>query len=140
MMGRIVGQCLVTVICAAAVGCSVIPGTSQLKQLQRVQSGGLNIVLLARNEALKMGKDEAVLEFRRGLDNQLIDVGTVKVNASMPMAGMSPMLGGVVVMPGDAAGRYTVQTDLTMAGSWRLTVEWQGPAGRGMASLIGPVR
>jgi hypothetical protein len=80
------------------------------------------------------------LEFRHITDGSLADVGTVKANATMPMASMAPMLGGVEVLPGDAPGRYTATIDLSMAGGWRLGVEWNGPAGRGSATLLTSVR
>jgi hypothetical protein len=63
----------------------------------------------------------------------------VNVNASMPMAGMAPMFGDCMVTPTATKGRYDVASDLGMAGTWRLQVAWNGPAGRGSASLPGSV-
>jgi hypothetical protein len=63
----------------------------------------------------------------------------VKVTAAMAMAGMAPMIGSVNVRPG-ARGRYVLETDLEMAGSWRMNIEWDGPAGKGTVSFPGLVR
>ena len=67
------------------------------------------------------------------------DVGTVMVGASMPMPGMAPMFGECMVMPSDTKGRYEVSSDLGMAGTWRLQIAWDGPAGKGSASVPGSV-
>lgn len=109
------------------------PGGSDQIELQRVHSGDLDVVLLSNDGALTHGKDTFTLEFRRG--DTLVDVGTVKAGASMVMAGMAPMLGSVFLERGDVPGRYKAETDLGMSGGWQLKIEWDGPAGKGSASL-----
>jgi len=105
-------------------------------QLQKVQAGDVDVVLLAPATSLKHGEDDSfTLEFRRTGSDALVDVGTVKVAATMPMAGMPPMMASVEATPSGTPGRYTVKSHLTMAGTWNLGVEWQGPAGHGSAKL-----
>ena len=70
---------------------------------------------------------------------ELVGVGTVKVSATMTMPGMAPMFGSGDVQRSDQPGRYTVASDLGMAGTWRSTVGWDGPAGRGSVALSGTV-
>jgi YtkA-like protein len=114
-------------------------GTSKkLTEVQRVKSGGLDIVVLSPNDALKHGKDTLVIEFRSA-DGKLVDVGEVKGGASMSMSG-TPMLGSVDVKRGDQTGQYIADTQLDMAGTWRLTLEWKGPAGSGSTSFSGNVQ
>jgi hypothetical protein len=137
---RTIRTIVLALLCGAALSCRSTADAPPLKEVQRAKSGDIEVILLAKSDALKPAKDEAVLEFRTGSDHHLLDVGTVKVNATMPMAGMGPMLGNVAVTSGGTAGRYTLATDLGMAGSWRLTVEWDGPAGRGTVNVPGPVR
>ena len=101
-----------------------------------MQAGDLDVVLLAPASSLKQGEDDAfTLEFRRTGSNTLVDVGSVKVSATMPMAGMPPMMANASAMPTGTAGRYTVNSHLTMTGTWNFGVEWQGPAGSGSAKL-----
>jgi hypothetical protein len=114
-------------------GCADRPAGSDQIELDRARSGDLDVVLLSSDGALTHGKDSFTVEFRRG-DN-LVDVGTVKGAATMPMAGLPAMLGSVFVDPGDAPGRYTATTDLSMSGGWQLAVEWDGPAGKGRTSF-----
>jgi YtkA-like protein len=120
----------------AACGCG--DQAAPLKELQRAKSGNLNVVLLSAGDSLKQGKGTFVIEFRDP-GGGLVDVGTVNVSASMPMAGMAPMFGDCMVMPTATKGRYDVASDLGMAGTWRLQIAWNGPAGRGSASLPGSV-
>ena len=119
---------LILLSCRAAA-----PTQSDMIELQRIRADGVDVVLLTDDGTLSHGKDVLTVEFRRG--EQLVDVGSVKAAATMPMAGLPDMLGSVFINPGDAPGRYTAQTDLSMSGGWRLKLEWDGPAGKGSASF-----
>jgi hypothetical protein len=109
---------------------------TNLKEIQRAKSGDLDVVLLSDDGAVTHGKDTVTIEFRRGTD--LVDVGAVKAAATMPMAGMPPMMGSVFLDKTDTPGRYTGTTDLGMAGTWRMNLTWDGPAGHGEASVQAP--
>jgi len=129
---------LVFAVVLAAAGCQhqeqapAATGT----QLQKVQAGDVDVVLLAPASSLKSGADDSfTLEFRRTGSDALVDVGTVKVAATMPMAGMPPMMANAEATPTGTTGRYTVKSHLTMSGTWSFGVEWQGPAGNGSAKL-----
>lgn len=124
------------VIVALAVGCGGT-GSTQTTELQRIRSGSLDIVLLSAHEALRHGKDAFVVEFRSG--GNLVDVGGVRLTASMPMPGM-PMFGTIDVQRTDVAGRYAATGELGMAGTWRMTVEWDGPRGKGSVAFSGTVQ
>jgi len=130
-------------LCAVAAAALVMAcgggQSAPLKELQRAKSGSMDIVLLSSNDAIRQGKDTVVLEFRNA-SAALVDVGTVTVNATMTMAGMAPMIGDGVVTPSATKGRYEVATDLSMAGTWRLNVAWDGPAGKGSVSMPGTAR
>jgi hypothetical protein len=132
------------VIFASIIGLVSCTGKSEsssvrLTELQRTKAGALDVVLLAKADALAAGKSQATLEFQAGADHHLVDVGTVKVGASMEMAGLGPMLGSVFVKA-NGPGRYTLDTDLGMTGTWNLSVQWDGPAGTGSATFPGTVR
>ena len=122
---------LTALILTAACGSK--PAGSDQIELQRVHSGDLDVVLLSADGSLTHGKDAFTIEFRRG--DTLVDVGTVKAGASMVMAGMAPMLGSVFLERGDVPGRYKAETDLSMSGGWQLKIDWDGPAGKGSATL-----
>jgi YtkA-like protein len=109
---------------------------SKLTEIQRVKAGMLDVIVLSPHEALKQ-KDTVTIEFRS--NGNLVDVGDVKGSASMSMSG-TPMLGSVDVKRGDQPGRYTAAMQLDMAGTWRLTLEWKGPAGQGSTSFSSSVQ
>jgi len=122
-------------VVAALAGCG--RRSTTLTELQRVKSGMLDVVLLSPHEALQHGKDDFVLEFRSA-DGTLVDVGDVRANASMPMPGM-PMFGSIDVHKTDTPGQYAANGEFSMAGTWRVTVEWNGSAGRGSVNFSGTV-
>ena len=120
----------------AGAGCG--SGPIKLTELQRARSGAIDVVLLSPHEALRHGKDDFVLEFRSG-DAGLVDVGDVRATASMSMAG-TPMFGSIRVQKPDRPGRYPAEGDFSMAGTWRLNVEWDGPKGKGAVAFSGSVQ
>jgi len=67
------------------------------------------------------------------------NVGTVKATATMPMPGM-PMLGTIDVRRTNVPGRYEANSDFSMAGTWRTTVDWNGPAGQGSVTVAESVQ
>ena len=118
---------------ALSAGCG---GRVQMTELQRVKSEMLDVVLLSPHDALRHGNDTFIIEFRS--NGQLVDVGTVRATAGMPMAG-TPMFGTIDVQRTDIAGRYAASGQFDMAGTWRTTVEWDGPAGHGSITFSGTV-
>ena len=57
----------------------------------------------------------------------------------MPMPGM-PMFGTIDVQRTDVPGRYAATGEFAMAGTWRMTIEWDGPQGRGSVTFSGSVQ
>jgi len=113
-------------------------GSDSMTELQRVKAGDLDVVLLSSHGALRQGKDSCVIEFRKA-DGTLADVGEVHASAQMPMPGMAPMMGNVTVTK-TAVGHYEAASDFSMAGTWRTTLEWSGPAGQGSVTFAGSVQ
>ena len=100
--------------------------TSNLKQIQQQRAGEYLVTLLNETGQLKQGPNKFVLEFRKTSDNQLTDVGSVQLNSLMPMPGMSPMSGGASATPSGTPGRYQIESDFQMAGTWNFTVKFGG--------------
>jgi len=86
-----------------------------------------------------MGSNAFRVEFRSARTNALVDVGDVRLNAAMTMPGMA-MTGTTAVTPAAQRGVYDVTGNFAMSGSWQMTLEWNGPAGRGSAAFNGSVR
>lgn len=136
---RHIWTAIVTVAAAVAFACGGSgAGGTNLKELQRMKAGDLDIVLLSEDGALNQGKDAFAIEFRRP-DGSLVDVGGVSTSANMPMPGMT-MSGNVQVERTDVPGRYRATGDFGMAGGWQMKVEWNGPAGQGSVAFDGTVQ
>jgi YtkA-like protein len=117
---------------ALPAGCARMSSAPALVEVHRERAGGIDVVLLAPQAALKQTRNYCTVEFRKG--NQLVDAGTVQVRTSMTMEGV-PM-GGVVTEPKRiAAGRFTVEMVLAMTGHWQITIDWDGPAGKGSVTF-----
>ena len=130
---------LILVIAVTGAACGRANDAAKLNELQRVKSGTLDIVLLSPRDGLRHGKDTFVIEFRSTSGGKLADVGNVKGSANMPMPGM-PMLGTLDVTRTDVAGRYEANGDFAMSGTWRMTIQWEGPAGQGSVTFPGTVQ
>ena len=102
----------------AACGSKSNGGGGELKQIAQQRVGDYLVTLLSDTGQLKQGKNKYALEFRKASDNQLVDVGEVKLSSRMPMPGMSDMLGGASATPSGTPGRYTVESDFEMRGKW----------------------
>ena len=107
--------------------------------LQTVRSGDLAITLSNPTGELRQGANNFRIEFRSARTNMPVNVGDVRLNAAMTMPGMA-MAGTTSVTPGDRTGIYEARGDFAMAGSWQMTLEWDGPAGRGSAAFKGSVQ
>jgi YtkA-like protein len=86
-------------------------------------------VVLSPTATLRTGRNAFTIEFR-SLSGGLVDVGPVGVSANMTMPGMV-MSGNVQVEPAGVPGRFTATAEFGMAGAWPISLEWNGPAGRG---------
>jgi hypothetical protein len=102
------------------------------------RSGDIDIVLLSQTGTLRTGRNTFTMEFRSP-SGRLVDVGTVRVGATMTMPGMV-MPANVQVERSDVPGRFAATAEFGMAGTWPINVEWNGPAGRGSANFHGSVQ
>ena len=107
--------------------------------VKTVRSGELEIALLADGGVLRQGRSRFAIEFRRAGAAALVDAGDVTGSAAMTMPGMV-MPGNLVIEPSGVKGRYEARADFGMAGEWRMTIEWRGPAGSGSVSFEGSVQ
>jgi Cu(I)/Ag(I) efflux system membrane protein CusA/SilA len=116
----------------------VTPPTGD-RVVHTVRAGDLDIVLLSESGTLRTGRNAFTIEFRRAGTDTLVDAGRVRASANMTMPGMV-MPGNLQVRPSGVAGRYAATAEFGMAGSWPMTVEWDGPAGKGSVNLQGGVQ
>jgi Cu(I)/Ag(I) efflux system membrane protein CusA/SilA len=102
--------------------------------LNTVRAGDLVITLSDDSGALRQGGNRFRIEFRSARTNELADVGTVQLGAAMAMPGMA-MTGTVSIASAGRPGVYEATGEFGMAGNWKMTLDWNGPAGRGSAAF-----
>jgi Cu(I)/Ag(I) efflux system membrane protein CusA/SilA len=107
--------------------------------LETVRSGDLVVTLSNPEGQLRIGSNRFRIDFRSAATREPVEVGTVKLGASMTMPGMA-MNSPITIAPTGAPGVYEATGDFGMSGSWRMTIEWNGPAGRGSAAFEGNVQ
>jgi Cu(I)/Ag(I) efflux system membrane protein CusA/SilA len=107
--------------------------------VRTIRAGQLDIVLRAEGAVLRQGRNTFTIEFRSVDTGALVDAGTVRASGNMAMPGMV-MSSGMQVLASGTAGRYTASADFGMAGAWPISIEWDGPAGRGSISFEGKVQ
>ena len=115
------------------------PAALRATVIQTVHAKDLDIALLSETGALRQGRNQFFVEFRRTGSTAPLDVGTARASANMSMPGMV-MSSGLRLQPTAVPGRYTATAEFGMAGTWHMSVEWDGPAGRGTASFEGGVQ
>jgi hypothetical protein len=120
-------------------GRSVAEQTQAANVVHRMRSGNLEILLLSPTGTLQQGRSTFSIEFHAADGGALVDVGTVRGSANMPMPGMV-MPSGMQVHPGSVPGRYEATAEFGMAGAWPMSLEWDGPNGHGSASFEGNVQ
>ena len=112
----ILGTLAVVVMGLALAACG--KGGGELKQIAQQRVGDYVVSLLNESGQLKQGPNKYVMEFRKAADNQLVEVGEVKLGSQMAMPGMAPMIGGASATPSGTPGRYNVESNFEMRGKW----------------------
>ena len=83
---------------------------------------------------LRHADNEVLIEFRKTSTGGLVDVGTVKFDLDMNMAGMV-MHAGSDIKPTGTPGQYRAKVTPDMAGGWTAMLRFDGPRGKGKVSF-----
>ena len=118
---RLLTALVLTLSGAVLVACGG-NGGGDLKEVQKQRAGEYVVTVLADDGKVREGNNDFVLEFRRASDNQLVDVGAVQLNSSMPMPGMPNMVAEMSASPSGTPGRYDVDSTFQMRGAYATTV------------------
>ena len=117
---------------------STTRATSGDQTVQRVSAGNLRITLLSPAGTLHQGRNTFAIEFRSA-DGRLVDAGAVHASGNMPMPGMV-MSSGLQIQRTSTVGRYEAAAEFGMAGAWHMTIDWDGPSGKGSVNFEGAVQ
>ena len=132
--GVVLGALLVT------SGVMTVASGAEPKVIHTRKTKDVVVTLLSESGQWTQGNNSFVLEFTSPTTKQPLDVGKVSLSASMAMPGMAPMLAGATLSSDQVPGRYTGTISFPDSGTRKVTVRWDGPAGKGVAKFSVAVR
>jgi FixH. len=120
-----------------AFGCGSGGGTASSGKVIKSGPAGNNLTVSVSNSdgVLKKGKQTFTVTFADA-SGKPVDVGAASVNFFMPaMGSMSAMNTPVALTTTATPGVYSGTADIEMSGEWQAQVKYEGPAGKGNATL-----
>lgn len=127
------------IVVSAACGSGAQP-TAENPIMGKVIKAGpagnnLTVTLSSDSGTLKSGQQEIYLSFTDA-SGKPVDVGSVSYNNRMPaMGSMAEMNNAATLTTTGTPGVYKGKIDLEMAGEWQAQIAFEGPAGKGKATL-----
>jgi membrane fusion protein, copper/silver efflux system len=94
----------------------------------RVSAPGLALAARLSPAVPRIGANALALELDDGA-GVAVEGAHVALTVTMPAMGAMPAMGGAVPVRERGAGRYEAEFDLSMAGSWRVTIAAHAPGG-----------
>ena len=127
---------LISAFLLSAAACGSKSGNEPGKVIKSGSAGNnLTVELSNTNGLLKHGNEEFYLTFKDPASKP-VDVGAVALNFYMPAMGTMPAMKKAVTLTTTATpGVYLGKTNLEMAGEWQAQISYEGPAGKGQATI-----
>jgi hypothetical protein len=127
------------IVIAAACGSGAQPTADNPILGKVIKSGSagnnLTVTLSSETGTLKSGQQEIYLAFTDA-SGKPVDVGSVSFNNRMPaMGSMAEMNNAATLTTTGTPGVYRGTIDVEMAGEWQSQIAYEGPAGKGKATL-----
>ena len=135
-----IGTITLFAVIAFAAGCGSAnnagPGAPVGKTIANGTAGNnLTVTLTNADGVLRKGKQEFSLTFTDAA-GKTVDVGAAGLNYRMAaMGSMSEMNNAATLTTTGTPGVYAGKVNLDMAGEWQAQITYEGPAGKGKASL-----
>ena len=107
--------------------------------VRTIRAGEVDVIVRTSDGVLRQGTNPITIEFRSVTSGEFVDAGVVRASGNMSMPGMV-MSSDIELRRARTPGRYTGSASFGMAGTWQLSLEWDGPAGRGSTSFEGKVQ
>ena len=114
-------------------------GWAQSKAIHTQKTKDAVITLKSESGRWSPGANSFVIELTTPA-GQPLDAGKLSLSTSMSMPGMAPMIAGATVTSDKTPGRYLGTISFPDVGARQVTVNWDGPGGKGSARFSVPVR
>lgn len=134
-----IASLLALVVIATACGSGAQPTAENPIMGKAIMTGpagnNLTVTLSSDTGTLKSGEQEIYLAFTDA-SGKPVDVGSVSFNNRMPaMGSMAEMNNAATLTTTGTPGVYKGKIDVEMAGEWQSQIAYEGPAGKGKATL-----
>ena len=129
----------VLAVVAVSVASLAATAGAQEKAIHTQKATDAVITLKSETGQWKQGPNKFALELTTP-SGQPLDAGKATLSTSMTMPGMGPMITGATLTPDKAPGRYLGTISFPDSGARQVTVNWDGPGGKGSARFSVPVR
>lgn len=137
-MSKIIAFVLIAAfaIFAAACGSTSTSTANAGKAIKSGPSGNNMTATLSNSDGvLHKGKQDFTLTFEDA-SGKPVDVGAVSLNFFMPaMGSMAAMNNPATFTTTNTPGVYSGKADIEMGGEWQAQITYDGPAGKGKATL-----
>lgn len=136
-MNRYIAYIIVISLALVALGCGPSGGAGNSGKPIKSGPAGNNLTATLSNAdgVLRKGTQTFTLTFADA-GGKPVDVGAVALNFFMPaMGSMSAMNDPATFTTTGTPGVYSGKVDLEMAGEWQAQITYDGPAGKGKATL-----
>lgn len=105
------------------------------KAIKSTKSGDLTVTLASATGELKSGDNDLILSFADAT-GKTVDVGAVSLRFHMPaMSSMAEMNDVATLTTTDMPGKYHAKVNIEVGGTWEAIVNYEGPKGKGQASM-----
>lgn len=127
---------LLSSVALFVAACGSKSGNDPGKVIKSASAGNnLTVELSNGSGSLKHGGDEFFLTFKDS-SGKPVDVGAVALTFHMPAMGtMAPMNNAATFTTTGTPGVYKGNANIEMAGEWQAQITYEGPAGKGKATL-----
>lgn len=126
----------IAVLAAFAFACGAGSSTSATKPIKSGPAGNnLTVTISNPDGVLRKGNQNFTVTFADA-SGKPVDVGAVSLNFFMPaMGSMSAMNAPTTFTTTGTPGVYSGKADIEMTGEWQAQIAYEGPVGKGKATL-----
>ena len=126
----------IALFAAFALACAGDSSTSATKPIKSGSAGNNLTVTIANSDGVLRKGDQNFTVTFTDASGKPVDVGSVSLNYFMPaMGSMAAMNAPTTFTTTATPGVYSGKADIEMAGEWQALITYDGPAGKGKATL-----
>ncbi len=135
-MSKLTSIIFISLLALGIVSCSSNSGNDPGKVIRSAPAGNnLTVELSSPSGVLKHGDEQFFLTFKDA-SGKPVEVGAVALNFFMPAMGTMPAMNNAATFTTtNTPGVYRGKANIEMAGEWQAQITYDGPAGKGRATL-----